>query len=71
MEWISLKDQRPQFDMKVLVFASDATDNIQVLSLVRITEMKDSINYDFQYDNGDDYYKNATHWMPLPNAPTK
>lgn len=71
MEWISLKDQRPQFDMKVLVFASDETDNIEVLSLVKVTECKDSITYDFQDKNGDDYYKDVTHWMPLPKKPTK
>lgn len=62
MKWISVKDRLPEEGLSVWVFIK-AGDSPYIL-------------VSKQWQNGDvwtdvDSYDEATHWMPLPNAPDK
>lgn len=78
MEWICVEDRLPEFHTKVLVFGESKGSNPQMGGgSIFITERKDLKNTSLEgqeerYLGNDNFYANyVTHWMNLPNKPTK
>ena len=73
MEWISVKERKPEFDTCVLVCGKD--DNY--VYIARLLVVKTSANYEFlEWGEGvgghnDMDYLTVTHWMSLPELPSK
>lgn len=53
MEWISVKERMPEEDKPILVFGKDGAE----------------IYSGFHVMDFNNYYKDVTHWMPLPSPP--
>lgn len=72
MEWISLKDQVPQFEMAVLACDKEKEKSLSIVRLIQKTETKDSVSFQWYINNSfDESYEDFTHWMPLPKFPIK
>jgi len=74
MEWISVKDRLPKIDEHVIGYAKIG-EEWQVIPLLyqyfrfHGHDSKYEWAYLFAYNEGYDYAKEVTHWMPLPNPP--
>jgi hypothetical protein len=53
MEWISVDDRLPEEDKPIIVFGKDGAE----------------IYSGFHVMDFNNYYKDVTHWMPLPSPP--
>lgn len=67
MKWILLKEVSPAFDIPVLV-KSDIDNEANIARLESIRETKEGKTFDFLegITSYDSYYKDVTHWMPIP-----
>lgn len=68
MEWISVKDQIPDFDIKVLAY-----DNQRIYIAFRSKEL--DYNEHWTVSEPENNYPwgctgAVTHWMPLPETPS-
>lgn len=68
MNWIDINNELPEFDKDVLIFYEDK----QAVSY--LTRIEQGSGYRYVYFRNPDTYNhyeisNATHWMPLPDAP--
>jgi hypothetical protein len=57
-QWISVKEQLPEYDVEVLTFE---TGNYKVNAVSKYTQ--------WWWDSDEGFQRNPTHWMPLPAAP--
>lgn len=67
MNWISIKDQKPDIGQLVLV-CKEGGDWVDLANLERVSvtvdgESLDWLDGDSPYES---FYKDVTHWMPLP-----
>lgn len=65
MEWISVKDRLPNFNINVL----GATNQGKIV--ITFAESDGSLcvmDIDCHYEGEDEHF---THWMPLPSPPSK
>lgn len=67
MDWISVKDRLPENDEDVLVYNSESGIYMSTFYKRRVS------SYDSGWDSCCEcgYYKDPTHWIPLPKAPEK
>lgn len=67
MKWIPLNEQQPEFEVPVLV-KNEIDNEADIARLEGIRQSKNGTYYDFLEGrtSSDDYYKDVTHWMPLP-----
>jgi hypothetical protein len=62
-EWISVNDRLPQVDFEVLV----SCDGDVTISNFRVNCENGAMWFDIECENG----WIVTHWMPVPEPPTK
>ena len=71
MEWISVKDKQPDFNIPVLASNVAGGYTPIICRLESVVERKETKVYNWlEGEHGyDDVYKDITHWMPLPDHP--
>lgn len=77
MEWISVKEKAPEFDIKVLVYRHWISENKEEknpIGMIDVGYLQDTTSnrYGTQHEwkVGDDYdIRDVTHWQPLPEPP--
>ena len=68
MEWISTKDRLPKYGVPVLVVVDDVVQHITYM-LDGSDDCRDWFeSYHFESDTKF-WHWNASHWMPIPEAP--
>lgn len=65
-KWISVKDRLPEFDVIVLIYHQDDSQNESNIDSAKIDSHKKWIVTHFCECV---YIDNVTHWMPLPEPP--
>ena len=77
-EWIKIEDKLPELDISVLVFdewetnEGESRQDIRVAYLSEFTTRKTNEGIKHYCEWGTEYRPfNVTHWMPLPEPPTK
>ncbi len=70
-DWISVKDQLPEYDYPVLVCKEGNEKSVWICRLESRTERKESISYTWLEGKigYDTWYYDVTHWMPLHKPP--
>lgn len=61
MEWISVKDEMPNVDQRVLVYQKDGVHGGHPIDIEYL------LSDGFWRDQG--FWSGITHWMPLPKPP--
>jgi hypothetical protein len=71
MNWIDIKERRPEFEVPVLVCQQGKDTSLMIARLVSTRTSKDYVIHDFTdgCTGLDDYLYSVTHWMPLPELP--
>ena len=69
-DWISVKDQLPEYNLPVLVCQAGEENSVAICRLDSKTERKESVSCEWlegrtSYDN---WYYDVTHWQRLPAA---
>lgn len=64
MEWISIKNELPEEGEPVIVCTPIGICIAHFIGFSTVSEKPEWIE-----TNGDDPFRNVTHWMPLPNYP--
>ena len=70
MEWISVKDRLPEFNVDVLVYAVGKDDD-KVITITSYTNAKYGLGITGWITPWQYFFYNysITHWMPLPEPP--
>lgn len=71
MEWISVKDRLPEFNYPVFVGKQGDKNSTGIARLESKKENSNGISLDWLEGDSSfhDWYKEVTHWMPLPEPP--
>jgi hypothetical protein len=90
MNWISVKDQLPQDDERILVFIPNnsvflpgKTGEVEMRNVVLMRfcqdfypegsekALKHGVHFWAGEGNSNRFFKDVTHWMPLPSSPSE
>lgn len=69
MNWISVKEKMPEFEMPVLICEEDNPDSQIIGKLYQVVYKKDSNLCYFIGINDENILIDVTHWMPLKKVP--
>jgi hypothetical protein len=76
MNWISVKERLPEYEVDVLLFDDWKSNDGKIYKDVRVGYLREVITrkgsdgiYNTCEWGGTEYAFNITHWMPLPEPP--
>ena len=69
-EWISVEDRLPEVNVDVLVYSRDRKSVFMTHRLDEYYEKSEDYENKFAW-NDQGIFNSITHWMSLPNPPTK
>lgn len=70
-QWISVKDQLPEFGKAVLVNFKNKIPKIKISCLDAIESKRNVFVIPYSGGIEEEFTESVTHWMPLPEPPTE